>query len=242
MYQEILKKKKILDSRKPYSIENRKQIKKMELCDLIYTVLHLDGSVVTKDQVRRILDAEFVAEATVSDHLAIKNYIDTVLFMENLIGIDSDISLKIIEDIHDVSCGAEGPIWRRSNPTLYTLDYNPPHWQEIREKMVSFIKWAYNANEQLDGNKILKATYIHNKLIEIYPFEYNSESTARLVMYYSLMRDGYPIFELRLSESEYNLLVIDYLKHKNIEPFYKAVQRGIFNKMDVMLQIIEEDE
>lgn len=242
MYQEILNKKMILDKRKPYSIEMRKQIKKMEFCELIYTTLHLDGSIVSKDQVGRILDGEFVVEATIKDHLAIGNYIETLLFMENLIEIESDVSLKIIEDIHDVSNGAEGPIWRRSNPILYTLDYNPPHWQEVREKMEEFIKWTYNADEQLEENKILKSAYLHNKLIEIYPFEHNSEVTARMVMYYSLMRDGYPIFELRLSESEYNTLVLDYLKNQNIEPFYKAVERGVFNKLDVMLQITAEDE
>lgn len=242
MYQEILNKKTILDNRKPYSIEMRKQIKKMEFCELIYTTLHLDGSIVSKDQVNQILDGEFVGEATVNDHLAIENYIETLSFMENLIEMESDVSLKIIEDIHDVSRGAEGPIWRRSNPILYTLDYNPPHWQEIREKMEELIKWTYNADEQLEGNTILKAAYLHNKLIEIYPFEYNSEVTARMVMYYCLMREGYPIFELRLSESEYNTLVLDYLKNKNIEPFYKVVERGIFNKLDVLLQITAEDE
>ncbi|MHC1721588.1 MAG: Fic family protein [Aminipila sp.] len=242
MYQEILNKKKILDDRKPYSIEMRKQIKKMEFCELIYTSLHLDGSIVSRDQVNRILDGEFVVEATVNDHLAIENYIETLLFMENLIGIESDVSLKIIEDIHDVSNGSEGLIWRRSNPILYTLDYNPPHWQDIKEKMDELIRWTYHADEQLKGNKILKAAYLHNKLIEIYPFEYNSEVTARMVMYYSLMRDGYPIFELRLGESEYNTLIIDYLKYKNVEPFYKAVERGLFNKLEVMLQIMAEDE
>lgn len=242
MVEEILNKKIILDDRKPYNIDKRKQLKKMEYCDFIYTSLHLDGSIVSKDQVNGILDGRFVVEATVKDHLAIENYIETLLLMENLIELESDISLKIIEDIHDVSNGAEGPIWRKSNPILYTLDYNPPHWQEIKEKMDEFIKWTYNADDELKGNKILKAAYLHNKLIEIYPFEYNSEATARMVMYYSLMRDGYPIFELRLGESEYNSLVIDYLKSKNIEPFYKAVQRGIFNKLDVMLQITVEDE
>lgn len=242
MIQEILNKKIILDNRKPYSIDKRKQLKKMDYCDFIYTSLHLDGSIVNKNQVNRILDGEFVVEATVSDHLAIENYIETLSFMENIMELESDISLKIIEDIHDVSNGAEGPIWRRSNPILYTLDYNPPHWQEIKEKMDEFIKWTYVADDQLKGNKILKAAYLHNKLIEIYPFEYNSEATARMVMFYSLMRDGYPIFELRLGESEYNSVVIDYLKNKNIEPFYKAIERGIFNKLDVMMQITTEDE
>ncbi|MBE6034278.1 Fic family protein [Aminipila sp.] len=242
MYQDILKKKKILDDRKPYSIEMRQQIKKMDFCELIYTSLHLDGSIITKEQVRRILEGEFVVEGTVEDHQAIENYIETLFFMENLMEMESDISLKILEDIHDVSCGTEGPIWRRNNPILYTLDYNPPHWQDIKELMNELIRWTYSADQQFQGNKLLKAAHLHNKLIEIYPFQRNSESTARLAMYYSLMRDGYPIFELRLSESEYNNIIIDYLKYKKIEPFYKAIERGVFNKLDVILQLTAETE
>lgn len=242
MYQEILKKKKILDNRKPYSTDVRKEIKKMELCDLIYTSIHLDGSIITKEQVIKILDGEFVNEATVNEHIAIKNYIDTVLLMHDLIDLENDISLKVIEDIHDVSSGTECPVWRRRNPILYTFDYNPPHWQEVKEKMDEFIKWTYKIDEKLEHNSILKAAYLHNKIIEIYPFEINNEVTARVVMYYSLMRDGFPIFELRLTESEYNSLIVEYLKKKNIDAFYKVLERGIYNKLEVMLQLTEKEE
>ncbi|WP_164914349.1 Fic family protein [Aminipila luticellarii] len=240
MYQQILEKKLILDSRKPYSTEVRKQIKEMGRCDLIYTSLHLDGSPIKKEQLQRILQGDVVPEVTLNDHVAIERYLDTLTLMENLMGMESDVSLKVIEELHGMSCGTDRTVWRKSNPILYTLDYNPPHWQEIREKMEQFIKWSYQAEEKLAGNILLKAAYLHHKMIEIYPFEQNSESTARLVLYYSLLRDGYPIFELRLSESEYNTSIIEYLKHKNIEPFYKAVERGIFNKLDVLLQMTEE--
>lgn len=242
MYQEILKKKQILDSRKPYSIEIRKHLKKLELCELIYTIIHLDGSIVTKEQITMILDDDFVNEVTVNDHILIRNYVDTILLMNDLMELDSELSLKVIEDIHDISLGTEGPIWRRSNPILYTLDYNPPHWQEIKEKMSEFIKWTYHADEDLKGNTILKAAYLHNKIIEIYPFEHNCEATARFIMYYSLMKAGYPAFELRLGETEYNTLIIDYLKHNKIDNLYYALERGIYNKLEVMLQLTVEEE
>ncbi|QHI71324.1 Fic family protein [Aminipila terrae] len=242
MYQDILKKSLILDSRKPYSIGIRKQIKEMDLCELLYTSLHLDGSIIKKEQIKPILAGKVVAEATLNDHMAIENYINTLSVMENFIDLKSDISLKIMEDLHNVSCGVTETLWRKSNPVLYTLDYNPPHWQDVKEKIEEFIKWTYRADEELEGNKLLKAAYLHNKIIEIYPFEYNCESTARLIMYYSLLRDGYPVFELRLSETEYNTSILEYLKHRKIEPFYKAVERGIYNKLDVLLQITEEEE
>lgn len=241
MYQEILKKKELLDSRKPYIPEIRKQIKKDEWCALIYTCMRLDGSVMSKAHINSILEDDFVPEGTVQDHLAIESYIEVLILMENLIGMDSDISLKVIDDIHDISCAGEGRIWRHSNPVLFTLDYNPPHWQDVKELMNTFIRWYYKAHEETAGNEILKAAYIHNKLIEIYPFARNNESTARLIMYYSLLKAGYPIFELRLSEQEYNTAVMQYVRHKKIEPFYEALERSIYNKIQVLIQMTEND-
>lgn len=242
MYREILTKRNILESRKPYNPEIRRELKRMELLELIYTSLHLDGSGVKKEDIQKILDGEFVAVGTtVNDHLAIQNYIETISFMGNLLDMDSEVNFKVIEDLHDISCGGEGSICRRSNPILYTFDYNPPHWQEVRAKMEELIRWIYDADVLLENNKILKAVIIHNKIVEIYPFEYNCESTARLVMYYALLKEGYPIFELRLSEAEYNNAIIEYLKTKKTEALYSAVERSIYNKLDVILQLTETD-
>ncbi|MFV0516264.1 MAG: Fic family protein [Aminipila sp.] len=243
MYQEILKKKLIWQSRKPYQLELRKQIKNEELCELIYTSLRLDGSTIKKENVQQILDGEFVvAGTTVNDHLAIQNYIEAVSLMDNLIDMESDLSLKVIEEIHDINCGSEGPIWRKHNPILYTFDYTPPAWRDIESKMQEFIKWTYNSDNTLNGNVILKAVYIHNKLIEIYPFEYNGESTARLVMYYFLRREGFPMFEMRVSETEYNNYIFEYLHGKKVDGLYKLLERGIYNKLDVLIQRTEKNE
>ncbi len=162
-----------------------------------------------------------------------------LIFMDNLLIMDSEVSLKIIEKFYEIMCEGEGAMLRRSNPTLFTLDYNPPHWKDIERLLEEFIKWTYE--QAPDGNEIMKAAYMHNKLIEIYPFEFYSESVATLLMYYSLMKDGYPVFELRLSEPEYNTAVMNYLKSHDIEPFYKALERSIYNKLEVLLQLTAED-
>ncbi|MBN7772938.1 Fic family protein [Clostridium aminobutyricum] len=239
MYQEILSKKKNLDSRKPYAPQMKEQIKKSELCEMIYTLLRLDGSNITKEQVVRILEGEFIVEATVSDHFIIKKYIQCLLFMDDLLAMDSEISYKILEQFYEILSEGEGTVLRMSNPTLYTLDYNPPHWKDIEHLLKEFIKWSYE--EAAERNPLLRAAYLHNKLFEIYPFELYSEAVARLVMYYSLLRDGYPIFELRLSEREYNTAVMKYLNAGDIQPFYGALERSIYNRLDILLQMTAED-
>lgn len=239
MYQEILKKRSMLNDRKPYSTEKRIEIKEAGLRDLIFTSLHLEGSCIKKEQVQQILREEFVPEVILADHMAIQQYRDLAVHMESLLELQSDLSLQVIKELHGFNSEVNPVSWRRCNPLVYTLDYNPPPWQEVDERMEFFIRWSYGA-EEAKGNAILKAAYLHHKFLEIYPFEQNCEGTARILMYYSLLREGYPLFQLRLSEREYNQSIVDYLKHQNVEPFYQALERSVFNQLDVLLQMTEE--
>lgn len=242
MYNEILKKKGILDSRKPYDIEVRKKLKQEEACALISTALHLEGSIITKQQVEEILDGGFIRAATLQDHLSIEHHIEALAHIDNLLDMENDLNLRIMEEINDILCSTEGQIWRKSNPIVYTLDYMPEHYQEVREKVEELMRWFYRCDEEVQGNVLLKAALLHNKLIEIYPFEYFNEATARLLMYYVLMQAGLPICELRVSEQEYNSAIVEYLKKHNIEPFYRILERNMYNRLDVILQMTEEDE
>ena len=97
------------------------------------------------------------------------------------------------------------------------------------------LQWLSTAD--CDHNPILKAAYLHNKLIEIYPFETNSESIARMALYYELIRNGYPPVPLNISEQEYYMALEAYLKKENIQPIYEALERSVYNKLDVMLQL-----
>lgn len=244
MYQEILKMKQVLEYRKPYEPEVRKQLKQDELCDLIYTALHLDGSVFLKDQIRDIIQGNAmgaVKEATIQDHMSIEQHVDAFAHIDDLLAMDTDIDMRVLEELNDIICGSEGPIWRSSNPVLYTYDYMPPHYNEVNDKASQLIKWYYHADEETNGNHVLKAALLHNKLIELYPFAYSNEATARILMYFSLMRLGYPIFELRVNEQEYNDAIIEYLKHKNIEPFYKLLERSLYNRLCALVQITDSE-
>ena len=244
MYQDILKMKQLLDSRKPYDTDIRKQLKNDELCDLVYTALHLDGSVFSKEQIGDILQGNAmgaVKEATIQDHMAVEHHVDVFAHIADLLAMDTDIDLRVLEELNDILCGSEGPIWRSSNPILYTYDYLPPYYNEVNEKVSQLIRWYYQAEDETQGNHVLRAALLHNKIIELYPFAYANEATARVLMYFSLMRLGYPIFELRVNEQEYNDAIIEYLKHKNVEPFYKILERSLYNRLNAIVQITDPE-
>lgn len=235
MYREIKKKKLILDNRKPYTKETAEYINELNLTDWIYTCMRLDGSAIGKASVLKILKGNFIVEASVGDHTAVANYRDAIRIAYAMAEMGNELNEKVLFQFYEILADPENLEYRRTNPVLLMLDYIPPHPSEIEEQMDILFQWM-NTND-FQGNPILRAAYIHNKLVEIYPFETHSEAVARMAMYYELIRNGYPPVLLNLSESEYYSAIGSYLKKEEIQPLYEPLERGVYNKLEIMMQL-----
>lgn len=235
MKREIKKKKIILEYRKPFRSEALTYIEELNLVDWIHSSMYYDGSALTRQGVLRILKGEYIIEATVEDHLLVGNYHRAIKLAYDLIEMEMDLDQKRIFQLYGTLTETEHVIYRKTNPILVEFDYNPPHPQELEEQMNLFNHWL--AAENCDHDPILKAAYLHNKFIEIYPFEEYCEATARLLMNYQLIRYGFPPVALNLRESEYHKGVIQYLKREDVKPIYEALEQAVYNKLELMLQI-----
>jgi len=235
VYREIKKKKLILDNRKPYTKETAEYINELNLTDWIYTCMRLDGSAIGKASVLKILKGNFIVEASVGDHTAVANYRDAIRIAYAMAEMGNELNEKVLFQFYEILADPENLEYRRTNPVLLMLDYIPPHPSEIEEQMDILFQWM-NTND-FQGNPILRAAYIHNKLVEIYPFETHSEAVARMAMYYELIRNGYPPVLLNLSESEYYSAIGSYLKKEEIQPLYEPLERGVYNKLEIMMQL-----
>lgn len=235
MFREIKKRKLILDNRKPYTREVTNYIEEINLADWIYTSMRLDGSCISKTGVQKIVKGEFLVDVTVNDHAAIGKYEAAIRLAYDMADMQIELNEKYLCRFYQVLANPEKPEYRRTNPILVMLDYIPPHPSEIEEQMEILLHWM-NTND-FQSNPLLKAAYLHNKLVEIYPFESHSEAVARMAMYYELITNGYPPVLLNLSETEYYAAIRSYLKKEEIQPMYEALERGVYNKLEIMMQL-----
>lgn len=238
MFREIKKKKLILENRKPYTREAADYIEEMNLVDWIYSSMKLDGSSISKSGVQRIVKGEFLVDVTINDHAVVGNYHDVIRLAYDMADMDIELDEKYLFRFYQTLTHSEEMVYRRTNPVLFALDYNPPHPSEIEEQMDILFQWM-NIND-FQNNPILRAAYLHNKLIEIYPFETHSEAVARTAMYYELVRNGYPPVLFNLSEQEYYEAIRRYLRREEIQPLYESLERGIYNKLEVIMQLTAE--
>jgi Fic family protein len=239
MFRKIKDKMQQLDSRKPFDREVMEEIELLNAVDWAYSCLNLKGSPITKETVSKVVHGQFVVEATIEEHSLIQRHENTLKEALRLLEMDNDLTEKVFIRL----CSKfipEGQLeYRRGNPVILTFGFNPVFSRDIKEELLELFKWLYSedASPEINRNEILKAAYLHGRFIEIYPFEEYTEELACIVLYYYLMQKGYPPFTIRFSRQEYHNAVSAYLKKNDIAPLYNCLERSIFNKIEVLLQL-----
>ena len=235
MFREIKQKQIILENRKPYNPQICEYLTELNMNDWIYSSLRLDGGVLTKAQIQKILKGEILIDVALFLHALVEGHGNAYKAACDMLEMGNSLNAKMLTTFARKITGDDSLGYRKTNPVLVALDYNPPHPAEIEEQIKLLMVWFHS--DDLDFNPIKKAAILHHRIIEIYPFESVSESVARAAMYYFLMESGYHPFEITLSEREYNLAITEYLKKENAEPFYNAIEHSLFNKMEVLIQL-----
>ncbi|MDO4552571.1 MAG: Fic family protein [Bacillota bacterium] len=235
MFREIKKKLLILNNRRPWTPQASACIDEMDREDWVFTCMRLDDPSVRREDVSRLLRGELAAEVPVGHYLSVEGYRRVMGLARNLAAMEQDPDQLLCERLYMAFTGEAAPRYRENNPVLLALDHNPPHFHQVGQQLS--ILFRQLATLDFQGNPILKAAFLHNRLIEVYPFYSCSEAMARNLMYYQLLREGYPPFLLNLSEQEYYAAVRSYLKKEDMAPLYGAMERSLFNKLEVMLQL-----
>lgn len=238
MFREIKKKKLILEYRKPFTGAAARLLAELDAADWIYSSLRLDGNSISRAGVERILSGDFVIDISVSQHAAIGNHQEAIRMLYDMADMEVYLNEKVLLKLYEVLIKPGTAEYRRSNPVLRMLSYNPPHFKEIEEQMDLLFHWLHG--DTYHANPIEKAALLHNKLIEIYPFETGSEAIARMAAQYILLSAGFPAILWNISEQEYYDAIRLYLKKEDITPIYDVLERGVYNKLEIMLQLTAE--
>jgi len=235
MLRELKQKQIILENRKPYSTGVREYIRELSLLDWTYSSMRLDGGVLSRAETEKILKGGFIENVSISDHILIERYGDLFKAVNYMLEMSHNLNKEMILKFNQKLTGKSVNAYRRDNPVLVSLSHNPPHFSEIDEQIDLLMNWFFS--EDMESDPVKKAACLHMRLLEIYPFEEFTEATARAAMYYYLMENGLPVFEIVLREQEYNTVVMEYLKKENLRPFCMELEEGLFNKMEVLIQL-----
>lgn len=235
---EIRKKKVILGNRSPFAPQTKEYINHLERVDWIYMNMNLDGSPLTRENVESILNGEMVRSGSIMDHVLIerldilRNEIYAKERDRQIVsaGLAADFSVCLSDCSKDFD-----EILRKSTPTLQVYSYTPVHPADILKHLMVFLGEAVIEREFDDH--FVKAAHIHNGFLKIYPFRENNEVIARALMEYYLIKKGYPMVPVTMSESEYNSAFVDYLRTGDSTPLAEHLMKAVHDRLELMIQL-----
>ena len=235
MYTEVKRKKLLLDNRKPYSREAHELIKEQGELDLVYGEILLEGLQISKTDVQSIIKGDYVVSCSISDHLVIRNYCDIINLFNEMISMGDELDEISLVRIYRIFTKNAEVAYRTNNPVVHSIDYIPPHFNDIENQMKLLFDFIKSIEKT--ENKVVRAAYIHNKLIEIFPFEDSNFEIARLGMAYELYKNDLPLFMFDIKEQNYYEMVRKYLKTEDIGPLSEILYDLILKKQEFLLSI-----
>lgn len=242
MLREIKKKTVILMNRMPFSPEIKEFAAHIEKKDWLYGNLRLEGSALREEQVEAMLRGEYVAHASIGEHVTAQRLTELLESMRGFASRNADLDLKLITNFHNIIAGdaaCVGQSYRKRNMILTEYDYTPVIPAEIPAEMQRLQAMMSSALQIPKGSeeRFCAAAEIHNRILEIFPYGETDKLLARAALCYYLMASGYPAVVPDMDESDYNGQMVDYLKSGDSKALQDAVMRNILQKTDLMIQL-----
>ncbi len=193
---------------------------------------HIEGTRLTLDQARRLLEGNPVPDADPEDAKELLNYRKAFDFVSEYISSGGPITEGLIREIHrclveGVRGGAAGPgEYRKTqnyvvNSLTEEIIYKPPPAYDVPTMMAELVDWLHREQEI---HPVLVSGIAQFQLVHIHPFLDGNGRTSRLLSTLCLYRAGYD-FKRLFTISEYY--------DRNRTAFYQAIQSVRESGMDL---------
>lgn len=191
-FNEIDGKLKILNDKRPLSKASLDSLKESNILEWTYNSNAIEGNTLTLRETKVVLEGITIGGKSVNEHLEVINHKEAILFLEELIKNDADISEWDIKNIHNIILknidNNNSGKYRSENVIISGAKHIPPNYMKVQEKMEQLIK-QYNTWEEY--HPIIKSALLHGEFVFIHPFVDGNGRTARLLMNLEAMKKGY---------------------------------------------------
>src|SRR3989339_601055 len=193
---------------------------------------HIEGTALSLQQAKSILEGEKVKGVNRDDEKELLNYKKAMDFISKYLGKDDPVSEGIVREVHKIL--VKGVRGENADPGNYRkiqnyvvnsrtreIAYTPPGPLDVPHLMREFTEWI---NKTEDVSPILVAGISQFQFVHIHSFIDGNGRTARLLSTVILYKTGYD-FKRVFTISEY------YVKY--LAAYYQAIQTVRKNNMDM---------
>ncbi len=188
------KKKDLINSLRPFSNLMNKQLKNKLVVEWTYNSNAIEGNTLTLSETKVVLENGITIKGKpLKDHLETINHKEAIDFIEELVRKDcvlTEYNIKsihhlILKEIDSVNAGK----YRQENVLISGAKHIPPDYINVPFEMQKLME---NYKQWSNLHPIVKACYLHGEFVKIHPFVDGNGRTARLLLNFELIKNGYP--------------------------------------------------
>jgi Fic family protein len=240
MFQDIDRKKALLDAKRPLPKYTLKSIRENLLLEWTYNSNAIEGNTLTLLETKVVLEGITVGGKTLREHLEVINHREAIFYVEDIVKNNEALTEWQIKGIHRIVLKGINDNYagnyRDQQVIISGAKHVPPAPFLVKEKMEALIKWYDNTQEL---HPIERAAMLHIIFVGIHPFIDGNGRTSRLLLNLELMKNGYPPIVIRAENRVKYYSALD-KSHttNNSEDFIKLVALELDKTFDLYLKYV----
>lgn len=229
-----------LNNRRPLPRETLESLEKSNILDWTYNSNAIEGNTLTLRETKVVLEGITIGGKSIKEHLEVTNHKAAILFLEDIIDENSDLSELNIKNIHslifkEIDSDNAGK-YRTRNVVISGASQKPTDYINVPEKMEKLI---YEYKSWSKYHPLIRSALLHGEFVFIHPFIDGNGRTARLLMNFEAMRNGYlPIIIKADVRSKYYDALDKAMKTSDYTDFIKIIVEEENKILDKYLELI----
>ncbi len=247
LLQEIDDLKRKLDSLRPLTDAQVKNLKTLFDVDFTFNSTAIEGNTLSLNETKLVLlEGITIGGKSMREHLEIINHKEAIDYIEKLASKKTfEITSSDILGIHNIilrSIDSENAgIYRRVPVYLKKKDnsiFKFPEPFKITDLMNEFFEWFTDSH---DTHPVLFAVEAHTRFVSIHSFVDGNGRTARLILNLLLFQFGYPPAVIKVTDRAKYLDAIDeWDKSRNLIPIATLVANYLRENLLLYIETIEK--
>jgi len=202
----------------------------------------IEGNTLSLRETQIVLEGVTVGGRSLREHLEAINHRAAIAWVEELLQAGKPITEWDVRQLHQLVLKGIDPDhagrYRTENVAIVGASHTPPAAVLVPEQMAELLRWYSSAACSL--HPIERAAEFHTRFEQIHPFIDGNGRTGRLLMNFSLMRDGYPPAVLRKENrlNYYQALDIAATR-RDYSAIVALVAKEVGRSLDIYLEVIQ---
>lgn len=180
-----------LDALRPLPEHTVKSLHEQLVVEWTYNSNAIEGNTLTLKETKVVLEGITIGGKSLPEHFEVINHKDAITYVESIIAQDDPFSERLVKSIHqlvlktidDNNAGA----YRDQNVVISGAEHEPPDHLHLVEQMGTLVEQYHRC----ELHPVERAARLHTDFVKIHPFVDGNGRTARLLMNFELLRNGY---------------------------------------------------